>query len=265
MKTKNKAVAPVAVFSLDDVIFSERNHAYGAYYLRKKYNDHLLLALIFVIFLFGSGISIPLILNYLFPAPIVVQPPIPIITAPDDVPYEIVPPPPPPINIPKPERNPGSSNIISVADTTPPEDSSVVIGLLPDIIPGNKLDSILGSFTGSKNPPDLNFEDPNKITFIQESATFKGGNLEKFHEWVQKNIVYPNEAAINDIKGIVYLNFAVNENGEVCDVKIQRGVYPSINDETVRVLLSSPKWTPAKQNGRNVKQHFSMPVKFILQ
>ncbi len=55
-------------------------------------------------------------------------------------------------------------------------------------------------------------------------------------------------------------NFIINTKGEVSDVKILRGPHPSINNETLRVLLSSPKWQPAKQNGRVVRQIFSMPV-----
>ncbi len=92
-----------------------------------------------------------------------------------------------------------------------------------------------------------------------------GEGPKKFHEWVMGNITYPYEALENRIEGKVSFNFVVNKNGEVCDVHISRGVHPSINNETLRVLLSSPKWQPAKQNGNTVKQRFYMQVKYQIQ
>ncbi len=74
MKTNKEAIQMTMVVSLDDVIFSNRNQAYGAYYLRKNYNKHLMYALILLIFMFSSGVTVPLIRNYIFPnKPVIVQ------------------------------------------------------------------------------------------------------------------------------------------------------------------------------------------------
>jgi TonB family protein len=56
----------------------------------------------------------------------------------------------------------------------------------------------------------------------------------------------------------------VNTKGKVCDVKILRGVDPSLDEEAIRVLSASPDWVPARQKGKNVKQQFVMPIVFAL-
>ncbi len=107
----------------------------------------------------------------------------------------------------------------------------------------------------------------NEPAFIEvdEQATFQGGDFLKFREWVQKSVVYPEEAIKKGISGKVMLQFAVNSSGKVCDIKILRGVDPMLDKETIRVLELSPDWVPAKKAGSNVKQQFVMPVVFALQ
>lgn len=100
---------------------------------------------------------------------------------------------------------------------------------------------------------------------VDEQATFQGGDILKFREWVQKSVVYPEDAIKKGITGKVTLQFAVNSSGKVCDIKILRGVDPMLDNETIRVLESSPDWLPAKKAGSNVKQQFVMPVVFALQ
>jgi protein TonB len=100
---------------------------------------------------------------------------------------------------------------------------------------------------------------------VEEPASFQGGDLNSFREWVEKNLEYPPVAAENGISGKVYVQFAVNSKGEVVDVKVLRGVDPSLDKESIRVIMSSPKWNPAKQGGRNVKQQFVIPLSFVLQ
>jgi protein TonB len=108
-------------------------------------------------------------------------------------------------------------------------------------------------------------EEEPAFVFVEEQATFQGGDVGTFREWVQKNLVYPPVAVENGIFGRVTVQFAVNSRGEVVDVKILRGVDPSLDKETIRVIQSSPKWGAAKQGGRAVKQQFVIPVIFMLQ
>ena len=100
--------------------------------------------------------------------------------------------------------------------------------------------------------------------FVEDGATFQGGNLNDFREWVQENIVYPQEDLDNNVFGRVTVQFVVDPEGKITNVVILRGVTPTINEETRRVILSSPDWEPARQGGRYVPQQFTIPVEFTL-
>jgi Ca-activated chloride channel family protein len=100
---------------------------------------------------------------------------------------------------------------------------------------------------------------------VEQSATFQGGDITKFSEWVQMNIKYPLIQEEFPISGKVYVQFTVDQKGKVVDIKILRGVDPLLDNEVIRVLQSSPLWIPAKQGGRTVKQQFTIPVVFKLE
>jgi protein TonB len=99
----------------------------------------------------------------------------------------------------------------------------------------------------------------------EEMPLFNGGSSNTFRDWIQKNIRYPDIASENGIKGNVLISFVINSKGEVCDVKVLRGIDPSLDKEAVRIISSSPKWTPGKQSGKNVKVIFNFTVRFVLQ
>jgi TonB family protein len=69
---------------------------------------------------------------------------------------------------------------------------------------------------------------------------------------------------VKGISGKVYVQYAVNTTGEVVDVKVIRSANPLLDEEAVRVIKSSPKWEPAKQRGKIVKQQFTIPIAFTL-
>ncbi len=107
---------------------------------------------------------------------------------------------------------------------------------------------------------------PNKLFVkVEEMPLFNGGNANSFRDWIQKNIKYPEIASENGISGNVLISFTINTIGEVCEVKVLRGVDPTLDKEAVRVISSSPRWTPGKQGGRIVKVQFNFPVRFVLQ
>jgi len=100
---------------------------------------------------------------------------------------------------------------------------------------------------------------------VNEKAMFRGGTVENFRAWLTKKIRYPEKAAINEIKGTVFVKFAVGKDGKICDVTVEKGIHPIIDQAVVTTLLSSPEWTPAKRNGKPVKVFYHVPVKFNLQ
>jgi TonB family protein len=108
-------------------------------------------------------------------------------------------------------------------------------------------------------------EEEPAYVFVDEQAVFQGGDINDFRDWVQKNLEYPPEAIEKGIFGRVTAQFAVNSEGKICDVKILRGVDPSLDQETIRVMVSSPDWEPAIAAGKKVKQQFVIPVVFMLQ
>jgi protein TonB len=82
---------------------------------------------------------------------------------------------------------------------------------------------------------------------------------------VSQHLDYPEIAKENGVSGRVMVQFTVNPNGTVSDVKVLRGVDPSLDKEAVRVIQSSPKWTPGKQRDRAVKVTYQFPVIFQLR
>jgi TonB family protein len=119
-------------------------------------------------------------------------------------------------------------------------------------------------FNAGIDPASITDED-SVYVFVDEQALFQGGDLGKFREWVQQNVVYPPEAIKKGISGRVTVQFSVNSKGKLCDAKVLRGVDPLIDKATIQVIESSPDWIPGKYNGYNVKQQFVIPVIFMLQ
>jgi protein TonB len=99
---------------------------------------------------------------------------------------------------------------------------------------------------------------------VEEMPKFPGGQGE-LQKYIAKSIKYPEIAKENNIQGRVYVNFVVNDKGEVEKVKVVRGVDPSLDKEAIRVIKSLPKWKPGKQRGKAVKVSMSLPINFKLR
>ena len=100
---------------------------------------------------------------------------------------------------------------------------------------------------------------------VEEKPSFMGGDANAFSKWVNERLVYPEIAKENGVQGRVTLQFTVNTDGTVSNVKVLRGVDPSLDKEAVRVVSMSPKWTPGKQRDRAVKVTYTFPVIFQLR
>ena len=100
---------------------------------------------------------------------------------------------------------------------------------------------------------------------VEEKPKFQGGDANDFSKWVNERLVYPEIAKENGVQGRVMLQFTVGADGKVSNVKVLRGVDPSLDKEAVRVVSMSPKWTPGKQRDRNVKVTYTFPVIFQLR
>ena len=100
---------------------------------------------------------------------------------------------------------------------------------------------------------------------VEEKPSFNGGDANEFSKWVNSRLVYPEIAKENGVQGRVTLQFTVNADGTVSNVKVLRGVDSSLDKEAVRVVSSSPKWKPGKQRDRAVKVTYTVPVIFQLR
>lgn len=103
------------------------------------------------------------------------------------------------------------------------------------------------------------------LAIVEEKPKFMGGDQNEFTKWVFKNIEYPEIAKENGVQGRVTLQFTVEPDGSVTKVVVVRGVDSSLDKEAVRVVSSSPKWTPGKQRNKPVRVRFTFPVIFQLR
>ena len=106
-------------------------------------------------------------------------------------------------------------------------------------------------------------EDKTIYSFVEQNPEYPGG-VKKLYEYLASHIEYPRMARDNGIEGTVYLKFVVDKNGKVSDVKVQRGIGAGCDEEAVRVVSTMPNWTPGRQNGAAVNVYFTLPVKFDL-
>jgi len=100
-------------------------------------------------------------------------------------------------------------------------------------------------------------------TAVEIQPEFPGGEA-AFGRFLAQNIRYPAIAKQNKIQGRVYVQFVVEKDGSLSDVKVIREPGSGTGDEAVRVMKLSPKWNPGKQNGQAVRVQFTLPINFAL-
>ena len=108
-------------------------------------------------------------------------------------------------------------------------------------------------------------EDDAPFIIAEEMPKFQGGDLMKFRSWVQGKLKYPQIAQENGISGKVTLTFVIERDGSLTNIQVMQSPDRSLADEAVRVLQSSPKWTPGKQRNAPVRVRYTLPVEFRIQ
>ena len=99
---------------------------------------------------------------------------------------------------------------------------------------------------------------------VEQMPEFPGGIVEMM-KFLQMNIKYPPMAAANKIEGRVVVQFIIEKTGEVGDVQVVRSVDEELDAEAVRVVKSMPKFTPGRQDGKEVAVWYTLPISFKLQ
>jgi len=154
-------------------------------------------------------------------------------------------------------------------DTPPPPDEPEVPPPPTDEV--NEVENTEEETKMSIAPPDV---DPPKVSttapkpeaivdFPEEQPSFPGGE-EAMMNFIRQKIKYPEMAVQMGDQGRVYVQFVVETDGSITQVKTVRGVTPELDREAERVVKSMPNWTPGKQRGRPVRVRYTVPIYFRL-
>ncbi len=158
-------------------------------------------------------------------------------------------PPPPPPKIQQPE-------IIEIPDEEE-IDEEIDIDLDVEITEETVIEEIIVAEAPEEEVADEIF------TIVEEQADFPGG-IAAFYKYVKRKMKYPPQARRMGMEGKVFVQFVVERDGSITDVKAIRGLGAGTDEEAVRVIKSSPKWKPGKQRGVPVRVRRVIPITFRL-
>jgi periplasmic protein TonB len=254
------------VLDFDDLLFESRNKDYGAYQLRKKYNAVVVIGIVLATLLVALTVILPFVItpktdNVLSGSRGYTQVQMENLEPPREEIY--VPPSPPP---------PQALHVEEIVKYVPPEvvDSVPLLEkstLSTDEYINQTTDERIDE-TGRGNGENLNAGQEGTASdepffLVEVMPSFKGGGLEKFREWVSKRTNYPQAAIDKKLRGTVNLTFIVEKDGSVSNVTVVKSVDPLLDNEAVRAISESPKWTPGLQRGQAVRVRYSIPMNFL--
>jgi protein TonB len=246
--------------SWEELVFENRNKHYGAYVLRRSYNDKVLLGLgISVVFLAillalpKSTLNKIKIIPEVGPPIVWIQPPV----------IERTPPLPPRAA----SRQTGRANTPPIVTRDLADESTLIeepVSLADDVNIDTGGGSIVG--TGVEIPVEVPVP---SIDFTKEfinpgtPPVYEGG-YEAMMNFIQRKMRYPNVPRRMGIEGTVFVSFLVNGDGSVGDVNVLRGIHPDCDKEAVRVISMLQGWIGGKHGGVPVKVRMVLPIKFKL-
>ena len=271
-------MAKVDLSSLEwcDLIFSGKNKAYGAYKMREDSPRRHNIAVILVIVIALIGFSIPTLIKMATPKQKEVMTEVttlsqleePEVKQEEMKRVEPVAPPPPALKssikftapvIKKDEEVHEDDEIKSQEDLNATKVSISIADVKGnDEANGKDIADLKQVVTQAAPEPEKVFD------MVEQMPTFPGGQQELM-AYLGKTIKYPTIAQENGTQGRVIIQFVVERDGSITDVRVARGVDPYLDKEAVRVVKCMPKWLPGKQNGKAVRVNFTVPVMFRLQ
>jgi protein TonB len=261
-----------------EILFANRNRAYGAYQLRRAYPAYLQKAFGLFVLLAASALTTYIWLHNRADWMGQEAPPTQVINCPilpPEAPPSVPPPPPPP---PAPPVRPTLAfppPVVMIDDQVNETPQNPV-----ELLANSNADIGLKNHDGDPNArPDLGTPDfgppgvvenqaapPDEIKGIfdvQVMPSFPGGETEMM-KYLAKNTVYPSLASESGIEGSVVLSFVVNKDGSISDITTLKDIGGGCGKEAIRVLKSMPPWTPGEANGHPVRVRFTMPFRFKL-
>ncbi|MGL2964969.1 energy transducer TonB [Flavobacterium sp. XGLA_31] len=245
-----------------DIVFEGRNKAYGAYELRKDSPKTTMRALLIGGLIFCFAVAAPLIISLIPESSdqdANMDKKIVTIKLPpkEEQPKDLPPPPPPP---PKVDQVKFVKPVVAKTEEIteePPKIEEIKDKKLGDETIKGDPDAPLTVEPVGNGPSQVVEEDNNiyNTAGIEVKPEFQGG-MDKFYKFIGKNYTTPEDCA----GGKVYVNFVVEKDGSLTDIKVIREACPGSGKEAVRVLKSCPKWNSGEQNGKKVRVLFSLPI-----
>ncbi len=104
-----------------------------------------------------------------------------------------------------------------------------------------------------------------KVEHIDTPPKFLGSTPNLFSKWVETHLIYPKQSRLERKEGKVTTQFTVKKDGSIGNVKILKSVDPLLDQEAIRVIESSPKWSPGIKKGKKVNVTYTFPVIFRLK
>jgi protein TonB len=262
----DSVVAPVR----NDLVFEDRNKSYGAYDLRRGHNRSVAFALLITAATFLFAVSLPAIIDWIKNRTQEVEVPM------DNTPIDLTPPPPIDETEPPPPPPPPPPVMETVKFTPPVVTDEEVVDDPPPVQTEEtpQISTVTQEGTGDEEiviPEETGpgvvepvVEAP--LTIVEQMPTFPGGEAAMM-KYIQQNVSYPQMEKESQIQGTCYVTFVVEKDGSITDVKVLRGVSggPGCDKEAIRVVKSMPPWKAGKQNGREVRVQFNLPIKFTLR
>ncbi len=272
-----------------DIIFSNRNKKYGAYYLRKQYPRHLRIGVIVTFSVFFFLISLPYISDFLgYSTWFKPKNTEDLVIIPVNIDKQIkplLPPPPkeqpkPPKEQPKPkppkEKIPKAKKEIVPNNQLPIDPSPKPPTYNPDNNkPNNTPPESPNKNANQDTTANSSSPDNGKSTKIDTSAAFFKvdqlplfpGGMTALHKYMYNNIKYPAIARKDTVQGMVTASFIVQEDGTITDVNILDAP-PNCNEcrgQVIKNLYKMPEWVPGKRNGKAIKVRCLIKVNFELE
>ncbi|MES2139159.1 MAG: energy transducer TonB [Bacteroidota bacterium] len=250
--------------SFNDLIFENRNKEYGAYAIRRSYNDNLSKALFSSASLFGIIVFAAFLFTKNNDSGPDMKGQLPLLDS-ISIFVDMTPMEKPEVKTKKtvPEKFvPKSDNLNLVAsndkkDVLEKGNEEVVI------VKGGKSDGLdsIPTEIGVKIEPPAPALPVAPTAFADQMPEFSG-NLFKY---LRDNLKYPRVAVENYTSGTVVLQFVVEKDGSIDNIKILNPVSDGCTEEAIRVVKSMPKWMPGKNHGEPVRVLFNLPVRFTIK
>lgn len=263
-----------------DIVFANRNKAYGAYQLRREYPANLGRALGASLLLILLFIALPHLLKAISGNTSGDDPNLDreyVMGAPPDI--AETPPPPPPVETPPPPVRTQDRFVPPIVKIDNDVQENELPKAIEDLVDNNKdigkvsqegeVDLPPSDLPTNIGPPAIvepQISAPEKeydLVTVQKMPSFPGGEGEML-KYLAKSIEYPAQAIENSISGTVVLSFVITKEGKIGDVSILKEIGGGCGKEAVRVVKSMPQWIPGEASGHPVKVRFTLPVKFRL-